>query len=417
MPGSGRLPAATTWEDPLAEKSAGPRRGPLRLSVRTRLTALHGGFFLLAGLVLVVVTYLVVSNELPAPAQYLGDDASLKLSQVAADVESVPAEATTLPVQAVPASAERVATVVLTDYRSSTMSALVLASAVALVVTAALALLFGWFMAGRALRPLHTITSTARRLEAGKLDQRINLDGPRDELKELADTFDSMLDRLAGSFDSQKRFVANASHELRTPLAVQRTLIEVALENPEAGPVLTKLGAHLLRTNERSERLIEGLLVLARSDRGLSARAPVRLDKVVRAVVKLTAAQAKEAGVTVETRLRARTVIGDAVLLERLVLNLVSNAISYNIPDGWVSITIGATPALSVRNSGSNVDEREVAGLFEPFRRGKPDRTGAAEHSGLGLSIVRSVARAHGGDVCARANPNGGLTVEARLPA
>ncbi|SFO63807.1 sensor histidine kinase [Amycolatopsis rubida] len=401
----------------MAEKSAGPRRGPLRLSVRTRLTALHGGFFLLAGLVLVVVTYLVVSNELPAPAQYLGDDASLKLSQVAADVESVPAEATTLPVQAVPASAERVATVVLTDYRSSTMSALVLASAVALVVTAALALLFGWFMAGRALRPLHTITSTARRLEAGKLDQRINLDGPRDELKELADTFDSMLDRLAGSFDSQKRFVANASHELRTPLAVQRTLIEVALENPEAGPVLTKLGAHLLRTNERSERLIEGLLVLARSDRGLSARAPVRLDKVVRAVVKLTAAQAKEAGVTVETRLRARTVIGDAVLLERLVLNLVSNAISYNIPDGWVSITIGATPALSVRNSGSNVDEREVAGLFEPFRRGKPDRTGAAEHSGLGLSIVRSVARAHGGDVCARANPNGGLTVEVRLPA
>ncbi|WP_275291568.1 HAMP domain-containing sensor histidine kinase [Amycolatopsis sp. La24] len=401
----------------MAEKSAGPRRGPLRLSVRTRLTALYGGFFLLAGLVLVVVTYTVVSNELPAPAQYLGDGASLKLSQVAADVESVPMEATTIPMQTVPASAEKVATAVLTDYRSSTMSTLVLASAIALAVTAALALLFGWFMAGRALRPLHTITSTARRLEAGKLDQRINLDGPRDELKELADTFDSMLDRLAGSFDSQKRFVANASHELRTPLAVQRTLIEVALENPDAGPVLTKLGAHLLQTNERSERLIEGLLVLARSDRGLSARSPVRLDKVVRSVVKLTAAQAKEAGVTVETRLRARTVIGDAVLLERLVLNLVSNAISYNIPDGWVSITIGATPALSVRNSGSNVDDNLVAGLFEPFRRGKPDRTGAADHSGLGLSIVRSVARAHDGDVSARANPNGGLTVEVRLPA
>ncbi|MGW7537483.1 sensor histidine kinase [Amycolatopsis sp. NPDC054798] len=397
----------------MAEKSAAGRRGPLRLSVRTRLTALYGGFFLLAGIVLVVVTYVVVSNELPAPAQYLGDGASMRLSQVTADTESAPA----MPLNEPFASAEQVATAVLTDYRSSTMSTLVLASAIALVATAALAVLFGWFMAGRALRPLHTITSTARRLEAGKLDQRINLDGPRDELKELADTFDSMLDRLAGSFDSQKRFVANASHELRTPLAVQRTLIEVALENPDAGPVLTKLGTHLLQTNERSERLIEGLLILARSDRGLSARTPVRLDKVVRSVVKLTAEQAKAAGVTVETRLRARTVVGDAVLLERLVLNLVSNAISYNVPDGWVTVVIGATPALAVRNSGSTVDEKAVAGLFEPFRRGKPDRTGAGDHSGLGLSIVRSVARAHDGDVSARANPNGGLTVEVRLPA
>jgi signal transduction histidine kinase len=316
-----------------------------------------------------------------------------------------------------PAQFTRTATAVLADYRGSAMSTLVLASVIALVAAAALAVVFGWFMAGRTLRPLHTITSTARRLEAGKLDQRINLDGPRDELKELADTFDGRLDRLAGTVDSQKRFVANASHELRTPLAVQRTLIEVALENPDAGPVLAKLGEQLLRTNERSERLIEGLLVLARSDRGLSARSPVRLDKVVRSVVKLTAEDAEAAGVRVETRLRARTVVGDAVLLERLVLNLVQNAISYNVQDGWVEVAIGATPALSVRNSGPTVADDSVAGLFEPFRRGKPDRTGAGEHSGLGLSIVRSVARAHSGDAAARANPNGGLTVEVRLPA
>nr|WP_033288748.1 ATP-binding protein [Amycolatopsis jejuensis] len=378
----------------------------LRLSVRTRLTAWYGGLFLLAGTVLVVVTYIVVSNELPAPAQYL---------DTVAGVDGM------APVQpawdrTVPSDTVSVAKAVLTDYRSSTMSTLLLASVIALVSTAALAVLFGWFVAGRALRPLHTITSTARRLEAGKLDQRINLGGPTDELKELADTFDGMLDRLAGSFDSQKRFVANASHELRTPLAVQRTLIEVALQNPDAGPVLEKLGPHLLQTNERSERLIEGLLVLARSDRGLTARTPVRLDKVVRSVVKLTSAQAEEAAVTVETRLRARTVIGDAVLLERLVLNLVSNAISYNNRGGWVFVAIGSTPALSVRNSGPMVAEEDVAGLFEPFRRGKPDRTGAADHSGLGLSIVRSVARAHGGDAGARANPGGGLTVEVRLP-
>ncbi|WP_020665135.1 sensor histidine kinase [Amycolatopsis benzoatilytica] len=401
----------------MSEKSAAAGRRSLRLSVRTRLTALYGGLFLLAGLVLVTVTYIVVSNVLPAPAQYLEGVRAVRLG-TAFPAEPVPGEATAtiVPVQG-DGQVAQAATEVLTDYRSSTMSTLLLASVIALVVTAGLAVLFGWFMAGRALRPLHTITSTARRLEAGKLDQRINLDGPRDELKELADTFDGMLDRLAGSFESQKRFVANASHELRTPLAVQRTLIEVALENPDAGPVLAKLGEHLLQTNERSERLIEGLLVLARSDRGLSARSPIRLDKVVRSVVKLTAEQAAEAGVTVETRLRARTVIGDAVLLERLVLNLVSNAISYNVAAGWVSVVIGATPALTVRNSGPNVDSAEVAGFFEPFRRGKPDRTGAGEHSGLGLSIVRSVARAHDGDATARANPNGGLTVEVCLPA
>ncbi|GAA4537135.1 sensor histidine kinase [Amycolatopsis samaneae] len=379
----------------------------VRLSVRTRLTALYGGLFLLAGVALLVINYLLVGGSLPEPAQF----ATTALARMPAGV-ALPA--TTLDLNR-PGAVAGVATDIATDYRSSTLSTLVLGSAIALLVTAALAVFFGWLMASRALRPLHDITSAARKLEAGKLDRRINHEGPDDELKDLADTFDGMLDRLAESFDSQKRFVANASHELRTPLAVQRTLVEVALADPEVSPELRRLGAHLLHTNERSERMIEGLLVLARSDRGLTSRTPVRLDEVVRSVVRATSAQAEEAGVTVETRLRRRTVPGDPVLLERLVTNLVSNAIDYNVRDGWVHVEVSGTPALTVRNCGQQVSAGTAAELFEPFRRGT-DRTGSAAHAGLGLSIVRSVAEAHGGAASARANPRGGLTVDVRLP-
>jgi len=374
-------------------------------SVRTKLTAWYGGLFLLAGLVLVVINYLLVQSTLPDPA-------GVALRTVgSADVTYGVTAAAALPS---PGMAVQLLSGSLDTYRSSTLSTLVVGSAIALVATAALAVLFGWLMAGRALRPLQDITSTARRLEAGRLDRRINLDGPPDELKELADTFDGMLDRLAESFDGQKRFVANASHELRTPLAVQRTLIEVAMADPAAPPELAKLGTHLLHTNERSERMIEGLLILARSDRGLHARAPVRLDEVVTSVLRATADQASSAGVTVETRLRPRTVAGDPVLLERLVTNLVVNAITYNASGGWVYVEVRGDPALEVRNSGPVVPPEAVPTLFEPFRRA--ERTGDTRNSGLGLSIVRSVAQAHGGRAEALPGRRGGLTVTVRLP-
>jgi signal transduction histidine kinase len=375
-------------------------------SVRVKLTAWYGALFLLAGLVLVVINYLLVQSTLPDPAR-------VALSTVgSADLTyGVPAE--TVPAAGV---AMRLVSGSLDEYRDSTLSTLVVGSAIALVATAALAVLFGWLMAGRALRPLHDITSAARRLEAGKLDRRINLEGPPDELKELADTFDGMLDRLAESFDSQKRFVANASHELRTPLAVQRTLVEVAMADPEVTPELRKLGTHLLHTNERSERMIEGLLILARSDRGLTARAPVRLDEVVAAVVRATAAQAASAGVKVETRLRPRVVAGDPVLLERLVTNLVVNAITYNASGGWVYVEVRGDPALEVRNSGPVVPPGAVPTLFEPFRRVGSERTGDTRNAGLGLSIVRSVAQAHGGYADAQPGRRGGLTVTVHLP-
>ena len=378
------------------------------LSVRTTLTAWYGGLFLLAGLVLVVIDYLLVQSTLPDPARVasttIGSDGTFSGLQAGTVVGQ-------------PGVAVRLLSGSLDEYRSSTLSTLLTGSAIALVATAGLAVLFGWLMAGRALRPLHEITSTARRLEAGKLDRRINLEGPQDELKELADTFDGMLDRLAESFDSQKRFVANASHELRTPLAVQRTLVEVAMTDPDVTPELRKLGTHLLHTNERSERMIEGLLVLARSDRGIGARSPVRLDDVVAAVVRATAAQASAADVRVETRLRPRTVAGDPVLLERLVTNLMVNAITYNTGGGWVYVEVRGDPALEVRNSGPVVPPDAVPTLFEPFRRvGGAERTGDTRNAGLGLSIVRSVAQAHGGRAEAQPGRRGGLTVTVRLP-
>ncbi|WP_103355333.1 cell wall metabolism sensor histidine kinase WalK [Amycolatopsis sp. CA-128772] len=377
------------------------------ISVRTKLTAWYGALFLLAGLVLVVINYLLVQSTLPDPTR-----AALTTID-SADVTFGVAARTAV---TSPGAAVQLLSGSLVEYRSSTLSTLVVGSAIALVVTAALAVLFGWLMAGRALRPLHDITSTARRLEAGKLDRRINLEGPPDELKELADTFDGMLDRLAESFDSQKRFVANASHELRTPLAVQRTLIEVAMADPEVTPELRKLGTHLLHTNERSERMIEGLLVLARSDRGLHTRTPVRLDEVVATVVRATASAASAAGVAVETRLRPRVVAGDPVLVERLVTNLLINAITYNASGGWVYVEVRGDPALEVRNSGPVVPPAAVPTLFEPFRRVGSERTGDTRNAGLGLSIVRSVAQAHGGRAEAQPGRRGGLTVTIRLP-
>ncbi|MFC9254423.1 ATP-binding protein [Amycolatopsis thailandensis] len=385
---------------------------PLRLSVRTKLTALYGGAFLIVGLALLIVNYLLVSSKLPDTAAFADTAAGISVQRA----QAYPMDtATIMPVER--AQATQLVATSITEYRSDVLSTLLWQSLVALAIAGALAVLLGWLMASRVLRPLHAITSTARKLEVENLDRRIDLDGPDDELKELADTFDGMLDRLAVSFDSQKRFVANASHELRTPLAVQRTLVEVAMADPDVSPEVRKLGEHLIYTNERSERMIEGLLVLARSDRGLAARGPVRLDEVAATVIRSAAAMAEEAGVTVESRLRPRTVSGDPVLLERLVTNLVHNAITYNRKGGWIHVDIGGDPALVVRNTGPQVPLDAVPALFEPFRRLSVDRTGDSRNAGLGLSIVRSIAQAHGGTAGAEpGGRGGGLVVRIRLP-
>jgi len=390
-------------------------------SIRTKLALMFGALFLLAGAVLVVVSYLLVSAALPEPTGFVAarlaeDVTDLDGDGVIEDWEASQKVEGVEITKAVPAAATTVLDATVTDYRASALRTLLIVSGIALVLVGLVAAVIGWLMAHRTLRPVHRITATARRLSAERLDRRINLDGPGDELKELADTFDGMLDRLAGSFDSQRRFVANASHELRTPLAVQRTLIEVALADPNASPELTRLGSQLLHTNERNERLIDGLLVLARSDRGLPGREPVRLDRIATKVCDAAAEAAEGAGVTLHRDLAPRAVAGDPVLLERLVTNLVHNAIHYNTWHGTVTVTTADDPALTVTNTGAQIPAGQIDDLFEPFRRLARDRTEHRNGAGLGLSIVRSVAHAHDGTVAATPNPDGGLHVEVTFP-
>jgi signal transduction histidine kinase len=392
----------------------------VKLSVRSRLALTFGGLFLLAGAVLLVVNYTLVSAALPDPAnvsqQIVGSYQGAQGKTVTSHTGPVGGGAAVDEKQPGLMISYSDVDGALTDYRASAVETMLVISGIALVLVGAMAALLGWLMADRALRPVKRITATARRLEAGQMDKRINHEGPDDELKELADTFDGMLDRLAGSFDSQRRFVANASHELRTPLAVQRTMVEVAMADPTASPDLMRLGAHLLHTNERTERLIEGLLVLARSDRGLNSRERVRLDHVVAAVLDGARHLADDAGVTLTSTLAPRTVDGDPVLLERLVTNVVHNAVHYNRRGGTVTVEVGEHPALVVVNTGPKVPPDQVSALFEPFRRLDGDRTAHRAGAGLGLSIVRSVARAHDGSVSAKPNPAGGLRVTVKFP-
>jgi signal transduction histidine kinase len=363
----------------------------VRLSVRAKLTALYGGLFLLARVALLVINYLLVSGSLPDVSSFAATAVQWLDIAAGSAAQGIPAGG----MVPVPSSAVRVVSGSLADYRSSTLSTLVVQSAIALVMMAALAVFLGWVMASRVLQPLHSMTATARKLGAENMDRRINLDGPPDELKELADTFDGMLDRLAESFDSQRRFVANASHELRTPLAVSRTLIEVAMADPEVKPEVRRLGEHMLHTNERSERMIEGLLVLARSDRGLTSRTPLRLDEVVGSVLRSSAELAAERNVTLESELLPRTVAGDPVLLERLATNLVQNAIIHNEPGGAVHVRVGPNPALIVQNTGPFVRTDTIPALFEPFRRLDRDRTGKVPGWGC-RSSARSRRRTTG---------------------
>jgi signal transduction histidine kinase len=312
--------------------------------------------------------------------------------------------------------------------RDDTLSAMLIASLVALGGVGLVAAGFGWLLAGRALRPLQQITATARRVADRSLHERIALEGPHDEIKDLADTFDAMLERLDHSFDSQRRFVANASHELRTPLTINRTLIEVALDDPQTNESLRQLGRTLLAVNERHERLVEGLLTLATSEQQITQPTEVDLADIARHITTESHEAIQAARVELNVQLRPAPVAGDPVLLERLVQNLFDNAIRYNLPQqGEIMITtetIDGHARLVVENTGPPIPPYEAPSLFEPFRRlATTERltdsaaTSMKRGAGLGLSIVRSVARAHGGDVRACPREGGGLVVQVRLPA
>jgi signal transduction histidine kinase len=282
-----------------------------------------------------------------------------------------------------------------------------------------IAVVLGYFVAGRMLRPLQTVTATARRLSESTLHERIGLTGPRDEIKDLADTFDSMLDRLHKAFDSQRRFIANASHELRTPLAINRTAIEVALARPDVPAATQALGVKLLIANGRHERLIEGLLLLARSEQELRNRTVANVADLARNAIEQHQQAAAQTGVTVTPSLSPGAVVGDPILLERSIVNLLENAIKYNVPEGQVWVRTGMADGqayVRVENSGPQVAESDMDTIFEPFRRLRADRVHSARGAGLGLSIVRAVVDAHGGTVQAAPRQGGGLSITLRVP-
>ncbi|MFE7775448.1 sensor histidine kinase [Streptomyces sp. NPDC057445] len=295
------------------------------------------------------------------------------------------------------------------DVRDALSEQMLVWSVFALLGTAVCAVVVGWWTAGRVLRPVHEMTAKARRLSEHTLDRRLAVVGPDDELKELGDTIDALLARLETAFDSQRRFIANASHELRTPLATQRTAIQVGLDESASAQEIARTKQMLLDSNRRSERLIEGLLVLARSERGLEEREDVRLGDVVRE-------ECERYGIDAEVVSSGAVVRGNRLLLAQLVRNLVANAVAYNVPDGTVDVRVEDGGGLVVANTGPTVDASDIPGLFEPFRRGEGrDRMGPG--AGLGLSIVRSIAVAHGGTVTAEPGPEGGLVMRVSLPS
>ncbi len=387
-----------------------------RSTIRWRLALLYGGAFFFAGAVLVAVMYFNLEQTLdrrPGAAvqglvrQFLNRN-ELPDKPLANDL-----------FEAIVTQAEQ--------QRHETMRTMLVWSLASLGVTGIAAVGFGWLMAGRALAPLQRITGTARRVADRNLHERIALQGPDDEIKDLADTFDAMLERLDRAFDGQRRFVANASHELRTPLTINRTLIEVALEDPGVSEDTRRLGATLLQVNRRHERLIEGLITLAASEEGLAQRVPVDLGDVVHRAVGVAEPEARRACVDVVVTIAEATALGDRVLVERLAQNLVDNAIRHNVPEsGWVRVAVQAHrdgAQLTVENSGPVIAAAAVDGLLEPFRRPGGDRIAESTDStrprgaGLGLSIVRSIVRAHHGGLEVIARPDGGLVVTVTLPA
>jgi signal transduction histidine kinase len=303
--------------------------------------------------------------------------------------------------------------------RDHTLNSFLIGSVLALGLVGLLSVGLGWWMAGRALKPVHRITDTARRLSEQTLHDRINLDGPRDELKELADTFDAMLSRLDQAFTSQRRFVANASHELRTPLATERVLVDEALANPDATVGELRGILEQIRANsEENERLINALLTLARSGRLVERWSPVDLASVAESSCRRGAAEATAKHVKIRTDLRPAPSGGDQELVDRVAANLVDNSIRHNFIGGWVLVRTGTEAGqafLEVSNCGPRIDASTAGNLVEPFRRAGADRTSGGEGFGLGLSIVDAIVSAHGGRLSLRARPEGGLDVRVEL--
>jgi signal transduction histidine kinase len=372
-----------------------------RPSVRLRLTLLYSALFLVSGAVLLAITYVLFQRAtginliVPTMEPNLSPHARSVVESKFADLESNHAD---------------------------DLHQLLIQSGIALAIMTLVSLALGWLVAGRVLRPLRQMTSTTRQISERNLHERLALPGPRDELKDLADTIDALLARLETAFDAQQRFVANAAHELRTPLTLWRALLEERLTDPNATIDSFRVTSRrLLELGDEQERLLEALLTLAWSERGLDRCEPFDLAEVVESALRDLSPEAESLGVRIHSVIGPALTAGDAALAERLVRNLIDNAAQYNVPGGQMQVRVGTrsgTALLAVANDGPVIPPAEVERLFYPFHRLGTDRTEPnGGHQGLGLSIVRAVATAHNASLLAKPRLGGGLAVEIGFPS
>lgn len=392
-------------------RSLTPARRP-RLTVRARLTLLYTGLFAVCGAIVVAVSYALVAQlgtsgqgGQPSPARLASFVARCQSERLFSRPNGPIFAKCNVALQQLGAQHQR----------DLTLSHLLQYSLITLAVVIAVAAILGWIFSGRALRPVHRITAAARAASEHNLSSRVGLHGPRDELYELAETFDAMLGRLQAAFESQQRFIANASHELRTPLAVMRTTVDVVLGNPNSTPDdLRSMGDDIRAAVDHAEHLIGALLILARSDRGLTAHEEVDLATSAEDVLDTTDLSDRQ----VHASLEPAVMPGDPVLLDRLIANLVDNAVRYNTVAGdiWISTgTLAGSSRLTVANTGPVISSADVDRIFQPFQR-LSDRT-SQDGFGLGLAIVASIAAIHGGTVTACPRDGGGLSVTVTIPS
>lgn len=382
--------------------------------VRMRLTLLYGGLFVLSGAVLLTITYLLVAGSTGGPVLVKGVEESAesggppRRSRFVGDGRPAPTSQLTKGLEQQAARTHE-----------EMMSRLLFESAIALAITAVIAIWLGWVVAGRVLRPLRSMTTAIQQITARNVHERLGVDGPRDELKDLADTVDGLLGRLETALDSHKRFVANAAHELRTPLTLEHALLEESLI--DGAPTVESFRGNferLLAISKQQGRLLESLLFLATSERGLEQPEPLELAHLADEVVRTFRPAAERRGLRLVADVEPAALHGDPALVERLLANLLDNAIDYNRPDGQVEITIGTRSGrafVRVANTGPQVPADQVDRLFHPFQRMR--RNADDGHHGLGLSIVRSIATAHDAELTAQDRPDGGLVVQVTFPA
>jgi signal transduction histidine kinase len=385
-----------------------------RLTVRARLTLLYTGLFAVCGAIVVAVSYTLVAHSgTPGQGQQPSSPDDVPASIVAQCRSEQPSAHPDKPLvaQCVSYLQQQAAQA----QRDLTLSHLLQYSLITVAVVIALAAVLGWIVAGRALRPVQLITTAARAASERNLSARVAPSGPRDELRELAETFDAMLGRLQAAFEGQQRFIANASHELRTPLAVMRATVDVVLDNPDATPGdLRGMATDIRAAVDHAEHLIAALLILARNERGLTVREDVDLATAAEDVLDTAALGGRRAHATLEPAV----ISGDPVLAERLIANLVENAVRYNHAAGdiWVSTrTIAGSSQLTVANTGPFISPADIGRIFQPFQR-LSDRT-SHDGFGLGLAIVASIAAVHGGTATARPRDDGGLSVTVTIPS